>query len=320
MENDIKQLLNQKIAVLAGGLSSEREISLKSGRAVFNALLGLNLNTIFLDLVENFKQQILKVNADVVFIALHGKQGEDGTIQKILEESNICYTGSGPQASYNALSKIISKEIFTQHKIKIAPYQIFKKNQNVTQGEMDKINLPAVIKPSSEGSSIGLSIVHEKRNLKSAIEKAFEYGDDIIIEDYIKGDEITVAILDRKPLPVVKITPGAQFYDYEAKYFRNDTKYEVPAPIDENIYNIAQRIGLESHQALGCCDFSRVDMIISEKKEIYVLEVNTIPGLTERSLLPMAAKCSGLSFPKLCVKILCLALKKKRLKYKPIAF
>ncbi len=298
-----------RVGVLAGGPSNERDISLRSGKAVHNALLEEGLDAILLDVKDNVREIVEKSRIDVAFIALHGRFGEDGTIQKMLEDADIPYTGSGVEASRLALDKIASKEAFLRQGIPVPRYVVFEKGRfNID--ETDKLGYPIVVKPQLEGSSIGLSIVSEKKLLKEAADKAFQYGGRIILEEYIRGRELTVGILDDKALPVIEIVTKSHLYDYSAKYKDPSTQYLVPAPIDRVSYENARQLGSAAHSALGCSSFSRVDMMMDNLRKILVLEVNTIPGMTERSLLPKAAAATGLRFGELCVKILENALSK----------
>jgi D-alanine-D-alanine ligase len=298
-----------KIGVLAGGPSNEREISLRSGRAVHDALLGEGLESLFLDVKNNIGEIIKNSCIDVAFIALHGRFGEDGTVQRMLEDAGIPYTGSGVEASRAALDKAASKEIFIKNLIPVPRHIVLTKGRS-DLCDCDKLGMPIVVKPHLEGSSIGLSIVRDKDLLQGAIDKAFEYGDKVILEEYIYGRELTVGILNDEALPVIEIVPRNKVYDYDAKYKDSDTKYLVPAPIPEDISADARSLGVLAHRVLGCRSFSRVDMMMSLSGDIFVLEVNTIPGMTERSLLPKAARATGLRFSSLCVKILEDAVRK----------
>ncbi|MFQ5953071.1 MAG: D-alanine--D-alanine ligase, partial [Candidatus Omnitrophota bacterium] len=307
---NMEELKKYKIGVLAGGSSSEREISLKSGKAVFSALQDMGMNTAFIDVNEDdFFSKVDQADIDVAFIALHGKFGEDGTVQRMLAEKNITYTGSGPEASHMALDKLASKERFSEQGLRIPEYKVIRSFEEITREE---VWIPCVVKPRSEGSSIGLSVVSSRDELDKAIEKASFYGEDIIIERFIEGREITVGIIDGRALPVVEIIPAGGCYDFDAKYQSEKTRYVVPAEISREASDSAQEAALRAHRALGCEEFSRVDMRLSSEGEIFVLEVNTIPGLTERSLLPMAAKASGLDFQQLCVEILRGAIGRER--------
>jgi D-alanine-D-alanine ligase len=239
---------------------------------------------------------------DVAFIALHGQFGEDGTVQKMLEEMRLPYTGSGEAASRLALDKIESKAEFVRSGIRSPRYVVFEKDGYKVE-DAHKLGLPVVVKPHLEGSSIGLSVVRDREGLDSAVAKAFEYGSRVLVEEYIKGRELTVGILGDKPLPVIEIVTKGNVYDYKAKYADPETKYLVPAPIDDVIFRNAQDLGIQTHRSLGCRCFSRIDMMMSASGELFVLEANTIPGMTERSLLPKAARAAGLSFGALCVTL-----------------
>jgi D-alanine-D-alanine ligase len=298
-----------KIGVLAGGPSNEREISLRSGRAVHSALIGEGLDAVFVDIKDDIYDILEKYSIDVAFIALHGRFGEDGTVQKMLEDAGIPYTGSDVVSSKLALDKVASKEIFVKHGIP-TPRHIVLDGSGYGADAADSLGYPVVVKPQFEGSSIGLSIVTDKAGLKEALDKAFSYGEKVILEEYIKGRELTVGILEDDPLPVIEIVTRNNIYDYEAKYKNPDTQYLVPAPIDEKARAQASRLASAAHKALGCISFSRVDMMMDEKGSMFVLEVNTIPGMTERSLLPKAAQAIGLPFSRLCVKILENALRR----------
>ena len=299
------------IGILAGGLSNERDVSLRSGEAVQAALNAEGYNTVFIDCVGDVKSKILDAKISIAFIALHGRFGEDGTVQAICEDTGIPYTGSGVEASRLALDKIASKEVFKIKGIPVADYRIWVDGQKADSGGLV---FPVVVKPQFEGSSIGLSIVEEGRGFADALREAFKYGDKVIVEKYIRGKEITVGILDEEPLPVIQVVPyGRKFYDYEAKYKSPDTEYVVPALIDEKFYRDAQDMALKAHTSLGCQGFSRVDMVIQDDGKIFILEVNTIPGLTRRSLLPKAAKEAGYDFGELCAKLVELALKEEHL-------
>jgi len=292
-----------RIGVLVGGPSNEREISLRSGKAVHDALLDEGCAAVLLDVKDDISDCLKKNVIDVAFIALHGRFGEDGTVQKMLEDAHIPYTGSKVEASRLALDKIASKEVFIKKNVAVPKYIVFEKN-NFSFSDTNSIGFPLVVKPQFEGSSIGLSVVKDRNLLEDAVNKAFQYGDRIILEEYIQGRELTVGILDDEALPVIEIVTRDNVYDYAAKYKNSDTRYLVPAPISKDVYEKAARIGVIAHKALGCDSFSRVDMMLDKTDKIFVLEVNTIPGMTERSLLPKAAEAIGLRFNELCVKIL----------------
>ena len=301
-----------------GGSSSEREISLKSGQAIYNALSDAGCKVKALDIISNDEDEIFSFikdsNIDIAFIALHGRLGEDGTIQTILQKANVPYTGSGINASRLALNKALSQEIFRQKDIRIPDYIVLSDKDSIDiDGIVDKLNsLPVVVKPCNEGSSLGITVVTEKKDLRPAISAAFKYGCQILVEDYIPGRELTVGVLGNTPLPVVEIQPKNSFFDFEAKYQKGMTDYIVPAQIPPRLASVVKEMAVEAHFALSCCDFSRADFIIDEKQHPYILEVNTIPGFTETSLFPKAAKAVGLDFTQLCLKLIQLAYEKKK--------
>ncbi|MBI4335866.1 MAG: D-alanine--D-alanine ligase [Candidatus Omnitrophica bacterium] len=305
-----------RIGVLAGGPSNEREISLESGRAVHKALAEAGAETVFLYIKNGLTRDELEgFNIDVAFIALHGRFGEDGTVQSILEEAGIPYTGSGPAASRLAIDKIASREIFIKSGIDVPRSEVLDERGR-DRGDFkmmaEALGFPLVVKPQYEGSSIGISVVKESARLEKAIELAFNYGDRIIVEEYIKGRELTVGILDDEPLPVIEILVKERFYNFEAKYKRGDTEYIAPAKIDPDRYREAGQKGVLAHRALGCEGFSRTDILLDEKNDrMVVLEVNSIPGLTGHSLLPKAAGCAGISFEQLCLRIIQSAFNRK---------
>jgi D-alanine-D-alanine ligase len=302
-----------KIAVLAGGPSSEREISLKSGRAVYEALRRKHQDVDFVDADRSFSEKLREANVDVAFIALHGRFGEDGAVQAILEGLNLPYTGSQVKSSQLALDKIASRELFLKDGLKVPRYKIVEGDAGAgdTLKELGKL---LVVKPQHEGSSIGLSLVSDEARIKPALDAAFGYGDKVIVEEYIGGREFTVGVLEERALPVIEIEAKHDVYDFNAKYSDEETKYIVPATLARSEYKLVQEYGLRAHQALGCRDFSRVDMRMDNEGNVYILEVNTIPGMTERSLLPKAAAAEGISFEDLCMRLVDLAYKRGRIK------
>jgi D-alanine-D-alanine ligase len=306
----IKKFVWQKIGILCGGSSSEREISLKSAESVYSVLMdqGLNITKIDIDERRSVKQ-IQESNITLAFIAMHGKFGEDGVLQEVLENLEIPYTGSGIKASQLAMDKVASKKVFSEKGIKTPEYEIFVKNRNA---RLNGINFPVVVKPSSQGSSVGLTILDYPLQLQNALEIAFQFDERAIVESYIEGREITVGIFNECPLPVIEIIPKRKFFDFEAKYVPGNTDYEIPADIKPEYYKAAQEIAISAHKALNCRDFSRVDMILSKDGKIFVLEVNTIPGLTSTSLLPKSAKVAGIDFMQLCLKMLEMAISRQR--------
>ena len=306
------------IGVLMGGCSSEREISLKSGRAVYEAMRSAGCHVKALDVVVQQENSIVTLlresQSDVAFIALHGRFGEDGTIQRILENAAMPYTGSGVEASRLAMNKVLSKEIFLKQGIPVPEYVVVSRGKSLQRDVvLERLKgLPVVVKPSQEGSSIGITLVTQEEEFAFAVEKAFRYGDEVIVERYIKGRELTVSILGQAPLPIVEIRPQNSFFDFAAKYKDGKTEYSVPAFLPDDVTTKIQKLAWEAHRALGCRDFSRVDFILEEERTPYVLEVNTIPGFTSTSLFPKAAKAMGVEFSELCLELIRLAYGKKK--------
>ena len=306
-----------KIGVLMGGPSTEREISLKSGKAVYEALRQLGLEVEAIDIkTEGIEENISLIKSykiDCAFIALHGRFGEDGQIQDILDRLKVPYTGSGVEASKLSMDKVASLEVFEANGIKVPRYKVLEmKSYNPDWKMHGDLGFPLVIKPATHGSSIGLSIVDGPEDLDKAVGLAFGFDSRVVVQEYISGREITVGILDERALPVIEIIPKKRFFDFEAKYRLGMTDYIVPAQIEENIARKAQEIALSSHKLLGCFGCSRVDIILSKNDEVFVLEINTIPGLTNTSLLPKAAKTAGIEFNQLCLKLIELAYEKKQ--------
>ena len=301
--------------MLLGGPSSEREVSLKTGRAVASALRRQGLDVVEIDVGEDLSRlvdQLKEVRPHVVFIALHGTFGEDGVIQGVLEYLGLPYTGSGVLASALAMDKVASKRLFSYHGIPVPRYTIFRKEGWTLPGEtpLEELSYPLVVKPVAEGSTIGVSIVKEEEELDGALKEAYKYGDTVLVEEFVEGREITVGILGEEPLPVIEIIPETGFYDYRAKYTPGLTRYEVPAKLPRETAIMVQDMALLAHRALGCRDVSRVDFRLAEDGTPYILEVNAIPGMTETSLLPKAAAAAGISFEELVLRILESALKK----------
>lgn len=313
---DNHQLKNKKIIVLCGWISREREVSLRSGKKIYSALLRKGYDVTLIDPKMKGWEPVLR--GDIVFIALHGKPGEDGTIQGFLETFNVPYTGSGVLASSLAMNKLISKKMFIFSGIPTPDYlsmDDFESIDDFISKSMEYIGLPAVVKPVSEGSSIGVSIVKDADSLAPVVKDTVNKFDRVFIEKYIEGREITIGIieLDGKPvaLPILELVPRNKFYDYEAKYTAGFTEFIIPARMDKEKYTLAQELALKAHKALGCAGFSRVDLITDSNDNPYVLEVNTIPGMTELSDLPAMAKAYGIDYDDLVEIMLQSALREK---------
>ncbi|MBN1870737.1 MAG: D-alanine--D-alanine ligase [Candidatus Omnitrophica bacterium] len=307
-----------RIGILMGGISSERAVSLKSGKAVAEALLRQGCDIVALDIVDGEEKAISSLiggaNLDIAFIALHGRMGEDGTIQSILENMNIPYTGSGIEASRLAINKPLTQNIFKKNGINVPAYVTLSKGNEFNADEIagQLGGYPIVVKPACEGSSIGIRITMTPEETIHAMEQAWGYGPTILLERYIKGRELTVGILKEEALPVVEVCSKRAFFDYDAKYTKGMTDYIVPADIPEEVSCALRETALQAHHVLGCADFSRVDFILGLDQAHYVLEVNTIPGFTSTSLLPMAAQARGINFNQLCFKLIQLAYGKKK--------
>lgn len=304
-----------KIGVLLGGPSSERDISFKSGRAVCSGLSSLGLEAVPVEISTDDKAaagRMLKDMAlDCAFIALHGYFGEDGQIQEVLENLGLPYTGSGPAASRLCMDKAASREIFLQNGFNVPRGIVLHRDDGFDTASIRGLTFPLVVKPACNGSSIGVAFADDARQAEEAARAAFLLDERIIIEEFVDGKELTVGILDEKALPVIGIAPQKRFFDYEAKYNKGVTEYEVPAMIEPAPAAVAQEAALKAHGSLGCSGCSRVDIILSKKGPV-ILEINSIPGMTETSLLPKAAALEGLDFPHLCLRLLELAYEKKQ--------
>jgi D-alanine-D-alanine ligase len=310
-------LTDKRIGVLAGGTSAEREISLRSGNAIYKALLNRGYNAVFIDAADNLCESLKKSSVEIVFIALHGGHGENGAVQGLLEVMDIPYTGSGILASALAMDKEASKKVFLYHDIPVAPFIVINREQLDKKINPQFITtivdfpLPWVVKPVREGSSIGVSIVKSEDDIADALKEAFSYDRKVIIEKYIKGKEIHIGILGQTVLGGVEVRPSKEFYNYEAKYTSGLTDYILPPEIDDSAYDTLKDMALKAHNALCCRGATRIDFILDAFNMPYILEVNTIPGMTETSLLPKIAKLAGMDFPDLIEEILKQALTDK---------
>jgi D-alanine-D-alanine ligase len=294
-----------RIGVLMGGISAEREISLRTGEAIAKALKDRGYDVCLIDVGHDIVERLISHRVRVAFIALHGRFGEDGTIQGMMEIMRIPYTGSGVLASALSMDKIMSKYVFTAHGIPTPAYHILQANEGAEEA-LEKLDFPfpIVVKPASEGSTIGVVIVQDKEGLVEAIEHARQYDHRLLVEEYIKGKEITLSVLNGQPLPIIEIAPRGGFYDYRAKYTKGETEYIMPPRLPSMAQEEAERAGLKAYKALGCEGCARVDMMANERGKVFVLEVNSMPGMTETSLVPKAAGFAGIDFPELVEKIL----------------
>lgn len=302
------------VAVLLGGPSSEREISLRSGRAIAGALAGAGHRVAEVDVRGDDGTELEGLEAEIVFVALHGRFGEDGQVQRLLERRRLLYTGSSPVASRLAMDKLESKRQFLRSGLDTPPYQVLSR----TDGPVDldrcarSLGFPVVIKPRAEGSSVGVTVHRDRTRLAEGLELATRTGRTALMEKFIEGREMTVGILDDRPLPVIELRNGRELFDYDAKYVDGATECVVDPALPKRDRVALQMTALRAHRALGCEGASRVDLFLTPLHEIQVLEVNTIPGMTERSLLPKAARAAGLAYADLCDRMLRLAFRRER--------
>lgn len=338
------------IAVLMGGVSPERNISLFGGKAIYNSLLRKGHNVIAVDpahgsngvfnindveisnspisteeLAKFDRREIINCinsdifdNIDCVFLLLHGENGEDGLVQSLLELRGIPYTGSGVKSSSLSMDKITSKMLFAQAGVPTPPWSVVDKDSindlDLLETLRKELGRNIVVKPNNQGSAVGINIVMDGNldDLVDAIKEAGQYSNEILLETYIPGHEITVGILENEPLPVIEIKPDDGYYDFEHKYTKGKTIYVCPAELEDHVTGFAQSISLDASVACGTCDFSRVDLRVTKEGQIFCLEVNTIPGFTELSLFPMAAKAKGIEFDDLCEKLIHLGIESSK--------
>ncbi|EAX46432.1 D-alanine--D-alanine ligase [Thermosinus carboxydivorans Nor1] len=308
----------EKIGVLMGGPSTEREVSLNTGKAILGALREKGYDAVGIDLdPPRFLEQLRENGVTFVFNAIHGKFGEDGALQGALDLLGIPYTGSGVLASALAMDKSISKRLFQAAGIPTPRAEIYTKadaKRNLVAEIMQKFPIPLVVKAAAQGSSIGVVIVEEESQVQAAVVEAFRYSDCIVVENFIKGKELTVAILGGEPLevlPIIEIVPHSGRYDYHSKYTKGTTDYIIPARIDDNAAERVRQVAVAAFNLLGCRGVARVDIMLDDDNNPYVLEVNTIPGMTATSLVPKAAAAAGISFADLCERILLIAKEEK---------
>jgi len=292
-----------KVAVLLGGKSAEREVSLDSGTAVLEALVRSGVNAEAFDPQQRSVTEL--VNYDRAFIVLHGRGGEDGQIQGALEWLNVPYTGTGVQGSAIGMDKVKTKQVWQGSELPTAPYRIVTKDSDATD-IVNALGLPFIIKPVHEGSSIGMSKVEKIEDFAEAIAKATEHDAVVMAEKWITGREYTIVVLNGQALPVIRLEPpqDVAFYDYEAKYQRNDVQYGIPCGLTEAEEQQLKALSLRAFQAVGASGWGRIDAMQDEQGNFWLLEVNTVPGMTSHSLVPKAAAAVGYSFDELCVAIL----------------
>lgn len=292
-----------KVAVLMGGHSAERDVSLKSGMRVLTALREKGVDAHAVDPADGGLRDLLEGGYQRAFLALHGGDGENGTTQGVLEWLRIPYTGSGVLGSALAMDKLRTKLIWKASGIPTPEFELLSDKDDFGAVAM-RLGLPLMVKPASEGSSIGMSKVTEAHALGHAFSEAAKYDSKVIAERFVNGHELTIGILAESPLPAIRLETNRAFYDYEAKYLADDTRYFMPTGMGAALEASLQRLSVQAFKTLGCSGWGRVDLMVDRSGEPFLLEVNTAPGMTDHSLVPMAARAAGLSFEDLCIRVL----------------
>lgn len=307
----MKALKQQKIAVLLGGSSAEREVSLNSGNAVLTALCNLGYDAYPIDPQQVAVANLKQMGFDRAFNILHGRGGEDGIVQGVLESIGLPYTGCGVMTSALTMDKMRTKMLWKAFGLPIAEMEIVTKTNRATfdaQQVVERLGLPLMVKPSREGSSVGLTKVKKAEELNTAVDYALQFDETILIEEWLDGDEMTVPVLDDQVLPAVKIIPEGEFYDYEAKYVSDNTQYVCPAPMSEQREQELKKLVKQAYDVVGCQGWSRIDVMTDSQGNFRLVEVNTTPGMTSHSLFPKSAATVGYSFEQLVEKILELSV------------
>ena len=314
---DIKKIITNsgRVAVMMGGDSAEREISLNSGNAALEALQSQGIDAFAMDVSfrsgkENICQQINNAQFDTAFIALHGRGGEDGVIQALLEAQNIPYTGSGILASAIGMDKLRTKLLWSGGHLPTPAFELVK-SKEISLSLMDKISerlgFPMMVKPVHEGSSIGMNKANDRLSLQNALNTAAEYDDQILVEKWISGKEYTCAVLNGRALPLIELETPRDFYDYQAKYINDDTQYHCPCELSQEQEKYYQELVIDAFNCVDAHGWGRVDFMCDDEGQAWLIEINTVPGLTSHSLVPMAAKASGINFEQLMMQILATA-------------
>ncbi|NYT62442.1 D-alanine--D-alanine ligase [Alcaligenaceae bacterium] len=296
-----------RVGVLYGGRSAEREVSLMSGQGVYDALRSVGIDAQLFDTGLYTLVDLINAGFDCVFIALHGRYGEDGTLQGALELMDLPYTGSGPLGSSLAMDKIMTKKVWLQQQLPTPAFAVLTADSDLARVAQE-LGLPLIIKPPHEGSTLGVTRVDDISQLRGAYKLAAQYDEEVLAEQFIKGRELTVPVLGAgktaRALPVIEIVAPDGNYDYEHKYVSNDTQYICPAELDAELTASILRIAEQAYVALGCEGWGRADFMLDEQGRPWLLELNTSPGMTSHSLVPMSAKAAGMSYADLCVEIL----------------
>lgn len=303
------ELEGQKVAMLLGGRSAEREVSLNSGEACASALESRGFDVERVDVDLDIADRLHALQPAVAFVALHGRYGEDGCIQGLLESMGIPYTGAGVLASALAMDKVASKHLFASVGIPTPEYLVVSREEAADFcAEQVTFGFPCIVKPSAEGSSVGVSIVKEEVGLSAAIERAAGFGKNLLIERYVRGREVAVAVLDHQALGAIEIVPERPFYDYEAKYAKGSgTRYLFPAPLETKQYERVCEVAAQAHRVLGCRGVTRSDFMVAGSGDVWLLELNTLPGMTATSLVPKIAAGKDIDFGELCERLLASA-------------
>lgn len=308
----------KKIVVLMGGPSSEAEISRLTGTAILNALQEKGYNAVGMEFVpKTLVEDIKESGCDIVFNAVHGKYGEDGRIAAVLEMIDMPYTSCSVLSSAITMDKVASKHLFRSTGISTPNCLIYRKtdaDRNLVEEISNKFSMPVVVKAASQGSSIGVEIVEKKEDLQKAIDACFEYDDAILVEEFIKGRELSIPVYgnkEKKALPIIEITTNSGRYDYKSKYTKGESFHIIPAPLGEELTAKIQKLCIDACTVADCCGVVRVDVMLSEENVPYVLEINSVPGMTQTSLVPDAANHVGISFGELCEMILQMAIEEK---------
>ncbi|QDE85167.1 D-alanine--D-alanine ligase [Myxococcus xanthus] len=302
-KDEIKQ---KRVGVLLGGMSAERDVSLRTGEAVSGALRGLGYDVVEIDVGRDLPARLAAEKVDVAWLAVHGRYGEDGCLQGLLESLFIPYTGSGVLASALGMDKVYAKQVFVAHGIPTPAYRSFRDAASaLAAADSLPFPFPVVVKPSREGSSVGVHICKTRDAYEAAVTDAAKYAGTLLVEQFVKGREVQGGVLDDEALGVIEVRAAREFYDYDAKYKAGTgTQYLFPAPLPPDQYARVNEVCLAAHQALGCSGGSRSDVIVTDGGEVFLLETNTLPGMTASSLLPKIAAGRGIDFPSLCERLL----------------
>lgn len=300
------ELKQKRVAVLLGGMSAERDVSLRTGEAVSGALRGLGYTVVDIDVGRDLPARLAAEQVDVAWLAVHGRYGEDGCLQGLLESLFIPYTGSGVLASALGMDKVYAKQVFVAHGIPTPAYRSFRDAASaLAAADSLPFPFPVVVKPSREGSSVGVHICKTRDSYEAAVTDAAKYAGTLLVEQFVKGREVQGGVLDDEALGVIEVRAAREFYDYDAKYKAGTgTQYLFPAPLPPEQYSRVNEVCLAAHQALGCSGGSRSDVIVTDGGEVFLLETNTLPGMTASSLLPKIAAGRGIDFPALCERLL----------------